>query len=142
MTLAPASAVLWLALTIPAANDAPTCVVPARVAVTVADADAPTLAYAAQQLAFELQRVHGITCREVAAGDDPFTGLGNKDAAVTLVRVDASTPLAAWYREHYGSTGKQPHGEGWRIIAQDHPLRVVIAGETDVGVWYGLLLLA
>jgi hypothetical protein len=111
--------------------------VPATVLVRTCDDTSPTLAYAADRIVTELRTVHGLQARVDANRRDPFESPATESGLIVLGQPAKSKALAKWCRTYGLKSSTAAAHDGYHIIAQAKPWRVAIAGDTDLGAWYG-----
>lgn len=112
--------------------------VPGNILVRTSGKSSPTLAYAVERMVAELRTVHGLKASGETNVADPFKTRAGDTGVVVLGCPADSSQLAKWCREHGvdpAVIATQP--DGYRIVAQAKPLRVVIMADTDLGAWYG-----
>lgn len=98
----------------------------------------PTLTYAVQRVVTELQTAYGLRASGEDGVADAFNLTADQAGVIILGRPGESAPLAKWCRD-CGLDLSTPaaSSDGYRIVAQAKPWRIVIAADTDVGAWYG-----
>jgi hypothetical protein len=127
--------VLFLWLPVSGQEMAP---VPKTIVVRSCGKTSPTLAYAVQRIVVELRTVHGLQSGGDEAAVDPFKSTAEDTGVVALGRPSESAPLAKWCRDRsldLASLASRP--DGYHIVAQVKPWRIVIVADTDLGAWYG-----
>lgn len=112
--------------------------VPKTITVRSCGNTSPTLAYAVQRIVAELRAVHGLQAGGEEAAADPFQSTAEEAGVVILGRPSESAPLAKWCRDRgLDLSGLASPPDGYRIVAQSRPWRIVIVADSDAGVWYG-----
>ena len=112
--------------------------VPKTIVVRCVGKSSPTLNYAAQRMVAELHTLYGLRASGEDSVADPFNSTAGEAGVIILGRPAESAPLAKWCRDRgldISTLASSP--DGYRIVAQAKPWRIVIAADTDVGVWYG-----
>jgi hypothetical protein len=112
--------------------------VPTNILVRSCGGPSPTLAYAVERIVAELHTVHGIQARGDTRASDPFNSTADQAGVVVLGRPSEFAPLAKWCQDRgvdLPTLASMP--DGYRIVAQAKPWRIVIVAGTDVGAWYG-----
>ncbi len=112
--------------------------VPRTIIVRSCGNTSPTLAYAVQRIVAELRAVHGLQAGGEEAAADPFQSTAEHAGVVILGRPSESAPLAKWCRDRgLDLSGLASPPDGYRIVAQSKPWRIVIVADSDAGAWYG-----
>lgn len=98
----------------------------------------PTLAYSVERTIAELHTLYGLHATCQTNSTNPFKIASKNTGLVLLGRPADSPPLAKWCREHGlnpAAVSSQP--DGYHLVTQTKPWRVVIVADTDIGLWYG-----
>jgi hypothetical protein len=112
--------------------------VPRTILVRSCEDNFPTLTYAAERVVAELRTIHGLQARWERSPKDPFKFPGKNAGLVVLGRPSHSSALAKWCRARGLDLGTLAvSSDGYRIVPQSKPWRVVILADGDVGAWYG-----
>ena len=112
--------------------------VPTNIVVRSCGQASPTLAYAVERIVAELRTVHGLRASGEGEVTDPFNSTADQAGVVILGRPSMSAPLAKWCRDRGldpSTLASRP--DGYHIIAEAKPWRIVIVAGTDIGAWYG-----
>lgn len=111
---------------------------PSRWLVRVSDPSSPTLTWAADRIVFELQTVHRLPARVEAGGYGQFNGAGTDTGVLVLGRLGASKALTEWGRlRGVDFAARTARPDGYCVLSEVNPARVIITATNDVGVWYG-----
>ena len=103
------------------------------------DSASPTLTYARDRVVAELQALYALRAHGESGATSLMAPPGSDQALVVLCRLDRSPDLQQWCRQQGLDLVKPPPlpAQGYHIVCRAKPARVVIAADSDVGVWYG-----
>ena len=111
--------------------------VPSTILVRSCDTGSPTLTYAAERVVAELRALYGLQASVDTGAKDPFKAAPGNTGVIVLGQPGKSAPLAKWCRKNSQTSARGLPPDGYHILPQAKPWRVVIAANTDVGAWYG-----
>jgi hypothetical protein len=112
--------------------------IPEHLVVRECGKGSPTLTYAVERVITELHTLYGFQASGETNAANPFGTASDGSGVVVLGRPSDSMALGQWCREQgLNPATVAPGPDGYQIIVQAKPWRVVIVADTDVGVWYG-----
>lgn len=112
--------------------------IPSNVEIRVMQNASPTMLWAVDCVARELETFYGLSVVREIGVQKPFVDSANSRVQILLVKQEASPDFIKWCKKlNLKSTVGNSGSNSYRITTLHNPLRVLIIGSDEIGAWYG-----